>query len=351
MCRPASSLAEGETPQLQPSEDTAAPPNLRRRTTRRVLQGGVFKKSTTPERRHRPIRGSGYSPGARGRPREHRNDTFNKGTTSGDAAAVAQRAGFPLGKNSASNPGDGPPQDGTHPTATTISSRPPRRPHGRWSPASTWVPGSPARQEDPHHPRPPPRRTRTTADHQQLRRRSFRRPTAGPWRCRCHLDTPQQHTAQNPTTQIGPVGPDLSPQRTHCPSQSALEEGRSATTRKSTAAARRPPRRLPHGRGRPLPARATPPGRERPSPSSRFHRAPPPHPTPPVHQHLAAPASPPEPPRRHAPRESVAPPRPRSPVSPPPRERRRAPALPAPPGLSPATPSGGGEGRGGRRRG
>ena len=49
--------------------------------TNHALQGGAFRKETTPERRHRPIQGSSF-PRSRKTDNESRDDAFKKGATS-----------------------------------------------------------------------------------------------------------------------------------------------------------------------------------------------------------------------------------------------------------------------------
>lgn len=100
-----------------------SPKNHPRHNLRRAsccgLQDGVFKKSTTPECRHRPIRGSWVFTRMKKRDGDWPHGAFSKGTPSADAATVARRQRFPFGKITAIYT----PQHSTR--------RLPRRPHGR----------------------------------------------------------------------------------------------------------------------------------------------------------------------------------------------------------------------------
>ncbi|KAE8814631.1 hypothetical protein D1007_08159 [Hordeum vulgare] len=81
----------------------------------RGLQDGDFSKDATPERHHRPIRGSEFSQ-SNTTGSESRDDAFKKGASFAATGPSEERAGF--------HPGQHSPQ----PNATP---RLPRRPHGR----------------------------------------------------------------------------------------------------------------------------------------------------------------------------------------------------------------------------
>ena len=82
--------------------------------TNRGLQGGAFRKDTTPERRRRPIRGSEF-PRSRATDNESRDDAFKNGASFAVAGPSEDRTGFHPGQNS------------SPPNATP---RRPYRPHG-----------------------------------------------------------------------------------------------------------------------------------------------------------------------------------------------------------------------------
>jgi hypothetical protein len=131
-----------------PNEGSPPPHNLRRAASY-GLHDGVFKKSTTPECRHRPIRGSWVftrsTKGGREKPQRRLQE--------GNDVRGRRRRG--LGRSRAR-------VSSRHHLSATQTWRGTHHDNPMsMAPASTKTSGTPANPQGSHHPGPPPRRPRS----------------------------------------------------------------------------------------------------------------------------------------------------------------------------------------------